>query len=234
MPPDIAAQARRSFALSGLGALLAGGLVLQLFDGPSWSLLLAAAVPVTHAGLALPQVHHHGHERLGPAHWITLGRSIPVAALATGVAAASFPSMWIAILAGATMILDGLDGLVARRTGLASPFGATVDAELDAVLMVALTGILVTQAHTGPWVLLAGAARFAYIGAGAIWPWLKADLGPSIHRKLCFGIAAWSLIAAAVLDPQGAQALGLVGTLTILGSFGLDIQWLAQRSRTSA
>lgn len=226
MKPDIRRRARRSFLLSGIGAVLAGTWVAVTLGGPIWAVLLAAGVPAIHASLALPHAHAHAHDRLGPAHWVTLARSIPVAALAACIPIQGAPPMLICMLAGVTMILDGVDGLVARRTGLASPFGAAVDAELDAVLMASLTGVLYTNGHTGPWVLLAGVARFAYIGAGRIWPWLNAPLAPSLHRKLCFGVAAWSLVAAPMLDDHGSEALGLVGTVTILASFGLDILWL--------
>ena len=224
--PDIQVRARRSFLLSGLGAIVAGLWVALTLGGHASAVLLAVAVPTIHAALALPQAHAHAHDRLGPAHWVTLARSIPVAALAACIPASEVPPVLISMLAGITMILDGVDGLVARRTGLASPFGAAVDAELDAVLMASLTGVLYANGHTGPWVLLAGAARFVYIGAGRVWPWLNAPLAPSLHRKLCFGVAAWSLVAAPMLDGQGAQALGVVGTSTILASFGLDILWL--------
>jgi len=231
MPTDLPRLARRSFVLSGAGAVMVGLLVSATLGAGAPAVLLAALVPGVHALLALPHVHAHPHDRLGPAHLVTLTRSLPVAGLAACIAAPEVPAELISLLAGTTMILDGVDGRVARHTGMASDFGAAVDAELDAVLMAALTGVLVSSGHTGPWVLLAGAARFAYIGAGRIWPWLTAPTPPSLHRKLCFGVAAWCLVAAPLLDPQGAEALGLVGTLTILASFGMDVEWLHKNRR---
>src|SRR5690606_41330950 len=56
----------------------------------------------------------------------------------------------IALLATVGLVLDGVDGRVARRTGTSSPRGARFDMEVDAFL------ILVLSVHAalflGPWV----------------------------------------------------------------------------------
>ena len=81
-------------------------------------------------------------DRLGPASWVTLAR----ATLAFGVvalAADSFtndtPVALLVTLAGVALVLDAVDGWVARRTGMATALGARFDGEVDAFLILALS-----------------------------------------------------------------------------------------------
>src|SRR5947207_6605508 len=81
-------------------------------------------------------------QRLGPAGWVTLGR----ATLAVGVAALTADSfernvpvaMLVALAAGA-LVLDFVDGWVARRTASESALGARLDGEVDAFLILVLS-----------------------------------------------------------------------------------------------
>ena len=57
------------------------------------------------------------------------------------------------------LVLDRVDGLVARRTGTVSDFGARFDMEVDAFLILALS-VYVARDYGG-WVLAIGAARYA-------------------------------------------------------------------------
>ena len=55
----------------------------------------------------------------------------------------------------AATVLDGLDGWLARRAGMASAFGARFDVEVDALLIQALAILTWRYGKAGPWVLLA-------------------------------------------------------------------------------
>ena len=95
-----------------------------------------------------------------PASWVTLAR----ATLAVGVAALvvdSFthdtPVALLVTLAAVALVLDLVDGWVARRTGMATELGARFDGEVDAFLILALS-VYVAPA-CGWWVLAIGAGR---------------------------------------------------------------------------
>src|SRR5215468_2986115 len=97
-----------------------------------------------------------------PADWVTLTRALLIAGVA-GLVADSF-SRPVAIAALVTLstvalVLDAVDGQVARRTGTATPVGARIDCEVDAFLILLLS-IAVSRDHGG-WVLAIGAARYA-------------------------------------------------------------------------
>ena len=81
-------------------------------------------------------------QRLGPAGWVTLGR----ATLAVGVAALTADSFFrdvpvamLVALATVALVLDYVDGWVARRTASASALGARLDGEVDAFLILVLS-----------------------------------------------------------------------------------------------
>src|SRR5215831_10505510 len=69
-----------------------------------------------------------------PADWVTLTRALLIAGVA-GLVADSFvrPVSVTALVTLSTvaLVLDGVDGQVARRTGTATPLGARLDSEVD-------------------------------------------------------------------------------------------------------
>ncbi|BFO17282.1 hypothetical protein SHKM778_36700 [Streptomyces sp. KM77-8] len=129
------------------------------------------------------------------------------------------------------LILDGVDGKVARRTGTSTPLGARFDMEVDAFLILVLS-VYVSMAM-GPWVLLIGGMRYVFVAAARVWPWLTAPLPPSTARKTVAALqGVLLLVAGAALLPHmvnvgvAALALGL-----LLWSFGRDVLWLWRTSR---
>src|SRR5690349_9830044 len=70
-----------------------------------------------------------------PADWVTLTRALLIAGVA-GLVADSFgrPVSVTALVTLSTvaLVLDAVDGPVARRTGTATPLGARIDGEVDA------------------------------------------------------------------------------------------------------
>ncbi|WFE38659.1 CDP-alcohol phosphatidyltransferase family protein [Micromonospora sp. WMMD998] len=170
-----------------------------------------------------------GADRLGPADWVTLVR----ATLAGGVTALVVDSfsrpIAVPALVGLTAValsLDWVDGQVARRTGTVSALGARFDMEVDSFLVLVLCAYVTGQ--VGPWVLVIGAMRYAFVAAGWALPWLHGSLPPRYWRKTVAatqGIAL-AVVAAGVLPAPLAVAV-LVGALALLvESFGRDVFWL--------
>ncbi|MFH7468205.1 CDP-alcohol phosphatidyltransferase family protein, partial [Pseudomonas syringae group genomosp. 7] len=77
----------------------------------------------------------------------------------------------------------GVDGWLARRSGLVSRFGARFDMEVDAALALILSLHLLAGTAVGAEALVLGLARYAFVAAGLAWPWLSADLPPTDRRK---------------------------------------------------
>jgi len=165
----------------------------------------------------------------GPANRVTLGRSVLVGGVTALVAESFTSSPPVILLVGLTavaLILDGVDGKVARRTGTSTALGARFDMEVDAFLILVLS--VYVSAALGPWVLLIGAMRYVFVAAARVLPWLNGELPPSVARKTVAafqGIAL--LVAGAGLLPYAATT-GVVGCAlaSLLWSFGRDVRWL--------
>ncbi|KEO60330.1 CDP-alcohol phosphatidyltransferase family protein [Thioclava indica] len=185
---------------------------------------------------------HYPHARLGPANAVTLLRAALVCALVAPLAAEVFapapiPSRarWlITAIATLALALDGLDGWLARRSGLSSRFGARFDMEVDAALGLILALLVVVSGTVGIWVLALGAMRYAYVLASFALPWLNAPLPERFRRKL---VCVVQIVALVVLTLPGLGALtatfiAAAATLALTGSFTADIIWLARRRAT--
>ncbi len=205
-------------ALSGKGTNAAG-----------WVAGIGCAV-ITNLGLSRA-VSHFGAERLTPADWVTLARATLAAVVAALVAdsfAQSVPVGTLVSLAGVALALDAVDGWVARRTAM-GPLGANFDAEVDSFLILILSVYVAPSA--GAWVLLIGAARYAFLTAGWALAWMREPLPPRYWRKFVAATQGIVLtVAAANVLPPLVTRVALGGALALLAeSFGRDIWWLRVR-----
>ena len=104
--------------------------------------------------------------------------------------------------AGVALVLDGLDGVAARRSGLSSPFGARFDMETDAFMILVLSVIAFLLGKAGIWVIAGGLLRYLYVLAALVVPALARPLAPAWRRKVIAVIQGAAL--AAVLAPAVA------------------------------
>ncbi|TYC62757.1 CDP-alcohol phosphatidyltransferase family protein [Marinobacter sp. BW6] len=135
---------------------------------------------------------------------------------------------WMALLA---LILDGVDGKVARATGSESDFGARFDMELDALFILGLSIAVLALGKAGIWVLALGLIRYAFVAASHCLDWLNAPLPDSFRRKT---VCVWQIVTllVAVLPPVNtlfASTTLATALLLLVWSFFLDIRWLYQR-----
>jgi phosphatidylglycerophosphate synthase len=222
----------RQETAAGLGAQILLLLLLSTATGlgPA-GLLTGLAVSVTAwAVLTRALVSTWPRPRtFGPANRVTLARATLVGGV-TALVADSFqkppPVAVLVALTTVALILDAVDGQVARRTGTASALGARFDMEVDAFLILVLSVYVATS--QGPWVLLIGGMRYAFVAAARVLPWLNGALPPSMARKTvaaCQGI--FLLVAAAgILPSTAAFGVVLVALSSLCWSFGRDIGYL--------
>ncbi|MFJ4834623.1 CDP-alcohol phosphatidyltransferase family protein [Streptomyces sp. NPDC088747] len=168
----------------------------------------------------------------GPANRVTLGRAILVGGVTALVADSFQDSPPVTLLVGLTavaLILDGVDGQVARRTGTSSALGARFDMEVDSFLVLVLSVYVSTS--LGPWVLLIGTMRYAFVAAARVAPWLNAALPPSMARKTVAAVQGVMLLVAAagVLPYEVNTGAVLLALVVLVWSFGRDIGWLWRR-----
>lgn len=183
----------------------------------------------------------HPHERFGGANRVTLLRlalaGLMVALLrepawtVAGPADGQTMLAWaVVVSATITAVLDAFDGPLARRSGLASPFGARFDMETDAAFTLVLCALVWQADQAGPWVLAAGLMRYAFVAAAWRWRWLAAPLPPSRRRQTVCVVQIVSLIVclAPVVGSASATALAAVSLALLSVSFAIDVHHLAQ------
>jgi phosphatidylglycerophosphate synthase len=170
-----------------------------------------------------------GTREFGPADWVTLTRMSlvgGVAALTTDAFQRIVPVGVLVSIAVAALLLDWVDGQVARRTGTASEFGARFDMEVDSFLLLVLS--VYAARSFGAWVLVFGGMRYAFGAAGWMLPWMRAQLPPRYWRKVV-ATSEGVVLVLAVADvlPRLLTQLALVAAMgLLLESFGRDVLWL--------
>ncbi|HSR80544.1 MAG TPA: CDP-alcohol phosphatidyltransferase family protein [Hyphomicrobiaceae bacterium] len=185
--------------------------------------------------------HHTPHRSFGVANAVTLIRAA-VDALMVGVVAEMLLGgsliinatlSWVLVAtAAAALLLDGVDGWAARRTGMASEFGARFDMETDALFLLMLSMLVHATGKVGIWVLASGSMRYGFVLAGWRWPSLAGQLVPRRRRKAIYAVQVSALIAALApaASAQAANAMCLAGLGLLSCSFAADCIWLARRA----
>ncbi len=195
-----------------------------------WIVGTACAVTMAVA-LARGRARSSG-DRLGPASWVTLARAslaVGVVALAADSFTGDTPVALLVTLAAVALVLDAVDGWVARRTGMATALGARFDGEVDAFLILALS-MYVAPAY-GAWVLAIGAARYVFLAGEWLLPWMRAPLPPRRWRKVVAATQGVVLTVAAsgVLSRALTQALLVTALALLAASMGQCTWWLWRR-----
>ncbi len=238
----IARPEHRELLLGALSGILAAGLtivsagvlaadLLQLSVAYLPKVLLLFATGAAMVLLALPGSHRF--VRMGAANHVTLVRGALVALLAglpgehLGRAAAAAA----VVVASAAMVLDGVDGWLARRSGMASAFGARFDMETDAVFVAVLALLVWRFGKAGYWVLLSGLMRYLFAALVAFFPRLRRPVPSTLRGKTIAVLQMIALIVALapVCSSAVAARFAAVGLLALVLSFGLDLAWLLRQ-----
>ncbi len=166
-----------------------------------------------------------------PADQVTLARSALVGGVAALVADSFSRPVDVTVLVGlaaVALVLDGVDGWLARRTRTVSALGARFDLEVDALLILTLSGYAARS--LGAWVLLIGAARYLLLVAGWIWPWLRQPTPPRYWAKVVAATqgVVLTVVAAGVLAHRVELVVTAAALLLLAESFGHQVVWLAR------
>ena len=243
--PDLFRDAWMHLTLFGVG-LAAGTLVAFSVFGIGWQgAVTALACYGMMAMLIMAGLARHAHpNRFGYANAITLTRAA-LTALLYGIGGewlfGGLPALgeglrWsLAIMAALILILDGFDGAVARRTGMASAFGARFDMETDGLFILAICWLVMATGAAGGWMLAFGSLHYVFMLAGMLIPRLTAPLKPLRRRKIIYvAQAAAPTIGLTPFCPPGlAFVLCAVAFILVLLSFAADSITLLTRRQTT-
>ena len=219
----------QSVVLAGLVALALSARA-HLHLGAAYPAKAAVGVVAMMVITAVRVRAHHPFATFGAANLVTTVRASLVALVASFIGEPGSPVVagTVVAMSLAVTLLDGVDGLMARRTGMASAFGARFDMEVDAVLILALTVLAWQYGKAGPWVVLSGLLRYLFIAAGWIWPWMGRPLQPTLRGKaICVvQIVVLVLIVIPAVEPPASTAIAACGLAALVYSFFVDTVWL--------
>jgi len=153
----------------------------------------------------------------GYANWITLFRLIMVSGI--GLQYSVLPDIALATAVIIVVLLDAVDGFVARKTDQTSTFGAYFDMETDAFYVCIMAIILYKTGYLGVWILPIGFLRYLYGSVLFILRWHRMD---SVHTRLGQMIAGLFFITlpfAFILPQQYYRPLIFAASILLTGSF---------------
>lgn len=234
LPLRIQVLLASGFGVSGVVVVsLVIGPSLQASAGHPWTAAALFAVMMT--AVVATVSTHHPFARFGPANYATMIRAALVALTAALLveAPAERIAWWVVGATAGLAALDGVDGWLARRTGLASAFGARFDVEVDALLILVLSLFVWRYDKAGVWVLACGSMRYLFVAAGWVLPWLAGPLRPTLRGKsVAVGQFAGLGLALSPVVPAPASVIVAGITLAVLvWSFGIDVRRLRRVER---
>jgi phosphatidylglycerophosphate synthase len=234
--PPVGMLSYLALLAAALAASLAGVPVAGLWGRPS---AVALALYAVIAATIVYGARRQKLRRFGAANAVTLLRAAITAFLvAFAVLPVPFPAAlrgWIVALGGAGLLLDGVDGWLARHGGSASRFGARFDMEIDSLSVLVFTFLLLRSDQVGLWVLAIGLARYVFVGVGWLWPPLARELPESLRRKTVCVVAVVALLAALApfIDAILAGMICAAALVLLLSSFAMDCVWLLTPRRAA-
>lgn len=233
---SILAVALATVSLASIG-------VSRLHLGASYLPKVLAVFALGAVLMVLGLVRAHPFPRVGPANQVTLVRCALVALLAGlvvghgGVDAVDAGVAAVAALTGSLVILlDGVDGWLARHSSMVSEFGARFDMETDAVFVAVLALLAWQFGKVGSWVLLSGLMRYLFVGAVLLIPRLRLPVPPTYRGKTIAVLQMIALIVAIApgFDARLAAPVAAVALLALTLSFALDVIWLLRQPASHA
>lgn len=218
---------------AGLTAMLvaAAGIGLQMppeLYGIAASLYLAIALPIIR--------HWPSGRDFGWANRATLLRAATVVLLVSLAPFIAGLDNWLWLYGALclfALVLDGVDGAIARATHSTTRFGARFDMELDALFMLGLCVAVLALEKAGAWVLALGLLRYAFVAAGHWLNFINHPLPESFRRKT---VCVWQVVTLIIALLPVTSAAFATWTLAIAlallcYSFYTDLRWLYQTGR---
>jgi phosphatidylglycerophosphate synthase len=191
--------------------------------------------------LATLVTRHSRARTFGIADVVTLVRGLGVCFLAgltlqALVGGLEWHGLFAMIIIGTLcLLLDGVDGRVARARREASAFGARFDVETDAAMQVVLSVAVAALGIAGWWVLAIPAMRYGYVTASRAVPALCTPLPYRFSAKVIAVLQAVALLAALADgltrgEHWVATAFLLAALAALCWSFGSSVVWQLRHS----
>jgi len=154
----------------------------------------------------------------GLPNWVTLSRLLLV------IIAPFFCDYTLAvgILALSIVLLDGVDGFLARKLNQITPFGAQLDMETDAFFCLVFSLLISINHPELSWVLIAGSMRYTYKIITSIIAKNGFQESKKKYARYSAGVYFFSLLLFFFMDGTLAKTVLIVGNGLVLVSFSIS------------
>ncbi|GAB4379431.1 MAG: hypothetical protein Kow0042_28810 [Calditrichia bacterium] len=195
------------------------------------SLILSSLIPLVVVGIinfllliAISNGHWTVSSKFGRANTLTALRLVAIISLAFYGASLSNPAIaWIGLI---ILILDGVDGWLAKRFQETSPFGAYFDKETDAFFMLTLCLLAVTKNLIWDWVIFLGLFRYLFSLFLLVYQTdIKTERRSLLGRSI-YVVVMISLLLTFLPYPNIHRPLIIFSSFLLLYSFGRDMVWI--------
>lgn len=139
------------------------------------------------------------------------------------------PPLAFFVLGILILIADGLDGYFARKYNTVSEFGDFFDKETDAFFVLAFCIILMEQNLAGPWVLIPGLMRYAFVLILFLFNIENISLSKSYRRRFMGMWFMGTIMGCFVLPRPFYTAAMLFATTMLAYSFMKDIYLMLRK-----
>lgn len=170
---------------------------------------------------------------LGIGNVLTISRGMLIALL-SGFLLVSPPTgalRWLpGILYAGSILLDFLDGYLARRTGTTTVLGRTLDVEFDALGLLVAPLLAVRYGQLPLWYLAVGVARYLFVGGIRIRQWRSLPVVPLPPSRVRRVLAVLQMLVVSgsllpIFQPPLTTVVATVAMIPFLAGFFQD--WLA-------
>lgn len=179
-----------------------------------------------------------GSKRVNLADRITIGRWLLFVLCVMAAIYTMQSSWWILFGISLAVVLDGVDGWLARKLNIESEHGRVLDMEVDHMTTSLLVALSVMIIGVGPWLLFLNLLRPVYLLLGRQKMREKEYRSSSqlMRAKIICILSQILLIInlAPVLDLSSKQFLSALNLILLSYSFGIDLWLEDQHHKASA
>jgi len=173
------------------------------------------------------------HRFIGFGNLVSLLRLALTASLLAPILGGSATEALV-VLATILLLLDGVDGFLARKEQRVSSFGARLDIEVDSAFALVLVINIWAAGIAGPFILLLAAPRYLFMAFSQFLPWLRKPLPSRLSGKVVGVVHIISLIILNIplLASWLVIPIVLAVSLGLIWSFGKDVLMLWRLGRS--
>lgn len=165
----------------------------------------------------------------GTANAIT---AIRIGLLALLAPAAGLGALYVIGLSVLVLVLDGIDGWLARRYTLSSEFGSFFDKETDALFLLLLCGLSTFRGPLPGWILGAGLLRYGFVVTLFVLPSPETSESRSSWARYVYLFMIGALLASFLPYPAMYRPLVLAAATALLASFGHSLWRIVAPKKT--